>query len=166
MICNLRKVGIVSSGLTKFAKTNATVESLMISSIKPIFDNTKNLSQADIDVVLTSTNANEKYLASIVSELAGISPKISHSVESLCNSGTNCIVSAFSYISSGLANVALVTGAEKSNSPGLVLNWDKSRGQYRHPVYWSSLFTSSHMRKYGTKMEDLAYVSAKNHRNA
>lgn len=166
MICNLRKVGIVSSGLTKFAKTEVSVESLMISSIKPIFDNTKNLSQTDIDVVLTSTNANEKYLASIVSELAGISPKISHSVESLCNSGTNCIVSAFSYISSGLADVALVTGAEKSNSPGLVLNWDKSRGQYRHPIYWSSLFTSSHMRKHGTKMEDLAYVSAKNHRNA
>ena len=164
--CDLRKVGIASSGLTKFTKTEISIESLMISSIKPIFNNTKNLSQKDIDVVLTSTNANEKYLSNIISELAGISPKISHSVESLCNSGTNCIVSAFSYISSGLADVALVTGAEKSNSPGLILDWDRSRGQYKHPVYWSSLFTSSHMRKYGTSMEDLAYVSAKNHRNA
>jgi acetyl-CoA C-acetyltransferase len=161
----LRKVGIASSGLTKFTKTDIPLESLMISSIKSIFDDTRNLSQKDIDVVLTSTNANEKYLANIVSELAGISPKIAHSVESLCNSGTNCIVSAFAYISSGLADVALVTGAEKSDSPGLVLDWDRSRGQYKHPVYWSSLFTSSHMRKYGTSMEDLAYVSAKNHRN-
>ncbi|MDE1763480.1 MAG: thiolase family protein, partial [Thaumarchaeota archaeon] len=112
----MRRVGIASSGMTKFTKEDSPIESLMISSIKPIFDNTKNLTQKDVDVVLTSTNANEKYLANIVSELSGISPKISHSVESLCNSGTNCIVSAFSYISSGLADVALVTGAEKTNS--------------------------------------------------
>ncbi|MDE1764128.1 MAG: thiolase family protein, partial [Thaumarchaeota archaeon] len=42
----------------------------------------------------------------------------------------------------------------------------KSRGQYKHPIYWSSLFTSAHARKHGTTMEDLAYVSAKNHRNS
>ena len=161
----MRKVGIVSSGLTKFTKDEAEIESLMLSSIRPIFEGTKNLEQNDIDVVITSTNANEKYLANIVSEMAGIAPKTSHSVESLCNSGTNSIVSAFSYISSGLADVALVVGAEKTDSPGLVLDWDKSRGQYKHPIYWSSIFTSAHMRKYGTTLEQLAYVSAKNHRN-
>lgn len=142
------------------------MESLMVSSIKPVFENAKNLEQKDIDVVLTSTNANEKYLANIVSELSGISPKIAHSVESLCNSGTNCLVSAYAYISSGLAKTALVVGAEKTDSPGLVLEWDKSRGQYKHPIYWSSIFTQAYMRKYGATMEDLAYVSAKNHRNA
>ncbi len=162
----MRRVGIASSGLTKFTKNEIPLESLMVSSIKPIFDNARNLTQKDIDVVLTSTNANEKYLANIVSELSGISPKISHSVESLCNSGTNCIVSAFAYISSGLADVALVVGAERSNSPGLVFGWDKSRGQYKHPIYWSSLFTGAHMRKYGTTMDDLAHVSVKNHHNA
>src|SRR5207253_10508380 len=138
----------------------------MLSSIKSLFDNSTNLTQKDVDVVLTSTNDNAKYLANIVSELAGISPKISHSVESLCNSGANSVISAFSYIASGLADVALVVGAETFDSPGLVLDWDVSRGQYKHPVYWSSMFTRSHMRKYGTTMEDLAIVSAKNHKNA
>ncbi|MGI0072361.1 MAG: thiolase family protein [Nitrosotalea sp.] len=162
----MKKVGIAATGLTKFAKGNVTIESLMGSAAKPIFDETSNLEQKDIDVVLTSTNANNKYLANIVSELCGISPKIAHSVESLCNSGTNCIVSAYAYILSGLAKAALVIGAEKSDSPGLVLEWDRSRGQYKHPIYWSSMFTSAHMRKYGTTLENLAYVSAKNHRNA
>lgn len=161
----MRKVGIVASGLTKFSKDESDIASLMLSSIRPIFEGAKNLQQKDVDVVITSTNANEKYLANIVSEMAGISPKTSHSVESLCNSGTNSIVSAYSYISSGLADVALVVGAEKADSPGLVLEWDKSRGQYKHPIYWSSIFTSAHMRKYGTTLEHLAYVSAKNHRN-
>src|SRR5574338_922574 len=162
----MRNVGIAAGGMTKFTKDDTTLESLMLSSIKPIFDQTPNLSQKDIDVVLTSTNANKKYLANILSELSGITPKTAHSVESLCNSGTNSLVSAYSYISSGLADVALIVGAEKTDSPGLVLEWDHSRGQYKHPIYWSSMFTSAHMRKYGTTMEDLAYVSAKNHRNA
>src|SRR5437879_652987 len=138
----------------------------MVSAIKPIFDSVPDLSQGDIDAVLTSTNSNNKYLANIVSELSGISPKIAHSVESLCNSGTNCIVSAYAYISSGLVDTALIIGSEKADSPGLVLDWDKSRSQYKHPIYWSSMFTSAHKRKFGTTLEDLAYVGANNHRNA
>jgi len=159
-------VGIAATGLTKFTKNDVPIELLMGSSVKPIFNEATNLEHKDIEVVLTSTNANNKYLANIVSEFCGISPKIAHSVESLCNSGTNCIVSAYAYILSGLAKTALVIGAERTDSPGLVLEWDKSRGQYKHPIYWSSMFTSAHMRKYGTTMENLAYVSAKNHRNA
>lgn len=162
----MKRVAIVATGLTKFNKTENSLDSIMLSSIKPIFENTRNLEQKDVDVVLTSTNANKNYLANIISELSGIKPKISHSVESLCNSGTNSLVSAYAYVSSGLAETALVVGAEKTDSPGLVLNWDMSRGEFKHPIFWASMFTSAHMRKYGTSLEDLAYVSAKNHKNA
>lgn len=162
----MRKVALAGFGLTKFSKEDISIDSLMLSATKSLFENVPNLSQKDIDVVLTSTNDNNKYLASIVSEISGITPKISHSVESLCNSGANSAISAFSYIASGLADVALVVGAERFDSPGLVLEWDKSRGQYKHPIYWSSIFTKAHVRKYGTTKEDLAIVSAKNHKNA
>ncbi|HSB57863.1 MAG TPA: thiolase family protein [Nitrosopumilaceae archaeon] len=162
----MRKVSIVGFGLTKFTKEEQPTDSLMLSAIKSLFETVPNLSQKDIDVVLTSTNDNKKYLSSIVSEISGITPKISHSVESLCNSGANSAISAFSYIASGLAEVALVVGAERSDNPGLVLEWDKSRGQYKHPIYWASMFTKSHVRKYGTTREDIAMVSAKNHRNS
>ncbi len=162
----MKKVAIVASGLTKFNKTEKSLDSIMLSSIKSLFENTKNLDQNDIDVVLTSTNANKNYLANIISELSGIKPKISHSVESLCNSGTNSLVSAYAYVSSGLSETALVVGGEKTDSPGLVLNWDMSRGEFKHPIFWASMFTSAHMRKYKTSLEDLAYVSIKNHNNA
>jgi acetyl-CoA C-acetyltransferase len=162
----MKRVAIVAAGITKFNKSAKPLESLMLSSIRPIFENTKNLEQDDVDVVLASTNANRSYFANIISELSGIKPKISHSVESLCNSGTNSLVSAYAYVSSGLADVALVVGADKADNPGLVLNWDMSRGEYAHPIFWSSMFTSAHMRKYGTTLEDLAYVSVQNHKNA
>jgi acetyl-CoA C-acetyltransferase len=162
----MKKVAIISTGITKFNKSEKSLESLMLSSVKPIFEHTRNLEQKDVDVVLTSTNANKNYLANIVSELSGIKPKISHSVESLCNSGTNSLVSAYAYISSGLAETALIVGAEKADNPGLVLHWDVSRGEFKHPIFWASMFTGAHMRKYGTTLEDLAHVSVKNHKNA
>jgi len=162
----LNKVAITGYSDTKFSSDDIPIESSMIAAVKLLFEQTPNLGQKDIDVVLTSTNDNKKYLAPIVSELSGIAPKISHNVENLCSSGTNATVSAFSYIASGLADVALVVGAERFDSPGQVLQWDDSRGEFKHPIFWASMFTKAHKRKFGTTDEQLAYVSAKNHRNA
>lgn len=162
----MNRVAITGYANTKFSKEEIPIESLMLDATKSLFDQNPNLSQKEIDAVLISTNDNSKYLAAILSELSGIEPKISHTVESLCNSGTNSIVSAYSYISSGLADVALVVGAERRDSPGQILEWDVSRGEYKHPIFWGSILTKSHKRKFNTTEEDVAIVSAKNHLNA
>jgi len=162
----LNKVAVVGYGNTKFSSEDMPIESLLTSATKSLFDQTKNIEQKDIDVVLVSTNDNTKYLSAVLSELTGISPKISHTVENLCSSGTNSIVSAYSYIVSGLADMALVVGADRYDCPGQILEWDSSRGEFMHPVFWASLFTKSHKREFGTTQEDLAVVSAKNHNNA
>ncbi|TBR25717.1 MAG: thiolase family protein [Candidatus Nitrosotenuis sp.] len=162
----MNRVAVVGYSDTKFSSDDIPIESSMFAAVKILFEQTPNLSQGDIDAVLTSTNDNKKYLSPIVSEMSGIAPKISHNVENLCNSGTNATVSAFSYIASGLADVALVVGAERFDSPGQVLQWDDSRGEFKHPIFWASMFTKAHKRKFGTTDEHLAYVSAKNHRNA
>ena len=162
----MNKVAIVGYGNTKFSRDEIPIESLMLNATKSLFDQNPNLSQKDIDTVLVSTNDNSKYLAAILSELSGIEPKVSHTVESLCNSGTNSIASAYSHIASGLTNLALVVGAERRDSPGQILEWDGSRGEYKHPIFWGSIFTKSHKRKFNTSEENLATVSAKNHNNA
>ena len=162
----MNKVAIVAYGNTKFSTDDKPIESLLLNSTKSLFDNTPNLTQKDIDTVLVSTNDNAKYLSAILSEIAGIQPKTAHTVESLCNSGTNSIVSAYSYIASGLSNVVLVVGAERKNSPGQILEWDNSRGEYKHPIFWGTIFTKAHKREFGTTEEDLARVSAKNHKFA
>ena len=96
----------------------------------------------------------------------GIEPQISHSIEHICISGTNAIISAYSYISSGLSDIILVSGVESATNPGQVLEWDKSRGNFEHPIYWASMLTKSHKRKFQTTDEELAIVSAKNHKQA
>jgi len=162
----MNRVGIASYGITKFSKEDSKIESVLLKSTKKMFDSNPNLQRNDIDAVIVSTNNNEKYLAAVLSEMAGIEPKIAHSVESLCNSGTNAIVSAYSYIVSGLADVVLVSGAERYDSPGQILEWDNSRGEFKHPIFWASIFTKSYKREFSIKEEELALVSVKNHKQA
>lgn len=163
---NMRKVALTCYGNTKFSTDDIPIENVLLRAVKSMFEENPNLSQKDIDTVLVSTNSNSKYLASVLSEITGIEPKVSHTVESLCNSGTNAIVSAYSYIVSGLVDVALVAGSERYDSPGQVLEWDNARGEFKHPIFWGSIFTKAYKRKFNVTNEDLAVVSVKNHKNA
>ncbi|MEC4848318.1 MAG: thiolase family protein [Nitrosarchaeum sp.] len=162
----MSKVGIASYGLTKFSKDDSKIESVLLQSTKKLFDASPNLSRNDIDAILVSTNNNSKYLSAVLSEMSGIEPKIAHSVESLCNSGTNAIVSAYSYISAGLADVVLVCGAERYDSPGQILEWDNSRGEFKHPIFWASIFTKAYKREFSITDDDLAIVPVKNHKQS
>jgi len=162
----MNKVAVVGTGQTKFSKEDGDIEKLLFESADTCIQSTKNCDPNDIDGVLVSTNDNSKYMGAILSEMMGIQPRVSHSIEHLCSSGTNAIISAYSYISSGLSDVVLVSGAESATNPGRVLEWDKSRGNFEHPIYWASMFTKSHKRKFHTTEEELAMVSAKNHKHA
>jgi len=162
----MNKVAIVGSGQTKFSKNNKNIEELLFESSDKCLQSVHNCNSNDVQGVLVSTNDNSKYLGAILSETMGIEPQISHSIEHLCSSGTNAIISAYSYISSGLSDIILVSGAESATNPGQVLEWDKSRGNFEHPIYWASMLTKSHKRKFQTTDEELAIVSAKNHKQA
>ena len=162
----MSKVGIAAYGTTSFTKDDQKIETILHKSTNDLFQKNPNIDKKEIDAVLVSTNNNSKYLSPILSEMTGIQPKIAHSIESLCNSGTNSIVSAFSYISSGLANMVLVSGAERYDSPGQILEWDNSRGEFKHPIFWASIFSKSYKQEYGISDEELAIVSVKNHKQA
>ena len=155
----MNRVGIVGYANTPFTKEEQKIESILHNSANHLFKNNSEIDKKLIDSVLVSTNNNSKYLSAILSEMVGIQPKIAHSIESLCNSGTNSIVSAFSYISSGLAEMVLVTGAERVDSPGQILEWDNSRGEFKHPIFWASMFSKSYKQEFNISEEDLAIVS-------
>ena len=162
----MAKVGIAAYGITPFTKDDHKIETILHKSTKDLFQKNPKIDKKEIDAVLISTNNNSKYLSPILSEMSGIQPKIAHSIESLCNSGTNSIVSAFSYIASGLADMVLVSGAERYDSPGQILEWDNSRGEFKHPIFWASIFSKSYKQKYDISDEELAVVSVKNHKQA
>jgi acetyl-CoA C-acetyltransferase len=163
---DVRKVAIISSQTGKFAKDSNL--SLFELACQPCIDilKTSKLYKNNIDAVVFSSCSADQYSSSILCEYLGIKPKISYRIENLCNSGTNAVVSAFCYISSGLCDSVLVVGAEKANSPGNRLTWDIARGSFSYPVHWAALFAKAHMRRYGTTEEQMAMISVKNHINA
>jgi len=50
---------------------------------------------------------------------------------------------AYSNIASGLAEMILINGAERYDSSGKILDWDNSRGEFKHPIFWASNSTNS-----------------------
>lgn len=219
-------MAVVGCGTTRFTRSVCDrVESVLLRSVKNLFDETPRVCGGDVDAVLVSnaagagynghedggdagrrtgglhgsgaagndgqgsgsregvngggrrggnsdrrgSGAEQKgsgYLAPVLSELAGIRPKAAHTVESLCSSGTSAVVSGYAYVASGLADVVLVSGAEIMESPGRILWWDDSRGQFKHPIFWASLFTKGYKRAYGATDDDLAVVPARAYANA
>ena len=117
----MNNVAIIGTGQTRFSKEEANVEKLLFESSNKCIQSISNCSSKDIDGVLVSTNNNSKYMGAILSEVLDIQPRITHSIEHLCSSGTNAIISAYSYISSGLADVVLVSGVDSTTNPGQIL---------------------------------------------
>ncbi len=156
-------MGIASVGQTTFTREDRPITDLLLEAALAALDG---VDRKQIDCVLVSTNDSARYLGAILSELIGVRSQISHTVESMCGSGGSSIMSAYSYIKSGLAETALVVGAERPESPGAVLAWDVTRGQFQSPIYWGSILTRSYRRRHAVSPELLASVPAKNRRMA
>lgn len=158
----MNRVAIIGYSTSKFRRI--IDKSLYELACEPCMDiiRVTNFPSSKIDGVLLSSCSNEQYGAAIVSEMLGLSPKVTSKIDNLCNSGTIAISTAYSYIAAGLCNSILVVGAEMFNSPGTRLMWDVSRGFFSAPIYWASMFARMHMREYGTTEEDMAKVAVKN----
>jgi acetyl-CoA C-acetyltransferase len=165
-------VSIVAGVTSEFRKgTDNDIPQIALESAVKLLKDTgfpRNL----LDAVIVSSCSSDQYLSSIISEMLGVTPKISYRIDNLCNSGTNAIISAFSYISSGLCDSALIIGVEKSNTVGKVLSTDLSRGQFTLPIFWGSIFKKIHMKRYGSTEEQICqipvnnYLKAKDNKNA
>ncbi|MGD1834680.1 MAG: thiolase family protein [Nitrososphaeraceae archaeon] len=159
-------VSIVAGETSNFKrKSNLSIHQLAVEPVIKLFRNNPHLKDITIDAVILSSCSEEQYLSSIVSELLGLKPKISNRLDNLCNSGTNAISTAYSYIASGLCNSVLVIGVEKSDTSGKVHKHDLSRGEFVSPLYWGSIFKKFYQKKYNVKDEQIAKVSVKNYNN-
>lgn len=149
----------MSAGQTAIDVKTGSTEHMLLEACRKAL---KGIDRSVIDGVLVSTNDTARYLGPIVSDITGIRTSISHTVESMCSSGGSALASAYAYVRAGIARAVLVAGVEQPNSPGNVLKWDVTRGQFQNPIYWASIITGAYKRRYNVKEHQLAAVSAKN----
>ena len=62
--------------------------------------------------------------------------------------------------------MVLVSGAERFDSPGQILDWDNSRGQFNIQYFGHRCFYKIIQNHFSISDEDLAIVLVKNHKQA
>ncbi|MCI4355248.1 MAG: 3-ketoacyl-CoA thiolase, partial [Thermoplasmata archaeon] len=120
--------------------------------------------------------AFQSHVAPLAAEQMGLTPRrILQRTELACASGQSAIRSAYAAIASGLSDVAVAVGVEKMNIPSMaeantsmacVMDrpWDGAHGATAPPFF--AMVAQRHMLEFGTTEDQLAAVSAKNHRFA
>jgi acetyl-CoA C-acetyltransferase len=118
----------------------------------------------------------QAHLAALIADYAGLTPIPATRVEAGCACGALAMRSAFLAVLSGLYDTVVACGVEKmtdlTDSADVISalgsagdqEWELQTGLTFPAVY--ALMARAHMAKYGTTKEQLAMVSAKNHKNA
>ncbi len=163
-----RRVAAVGYGLTKFGKREGSLRDLAAEAGKATLESVPDLDRKEVQGFFLTTTDGEPYLTASVAESLGLRPTLSSKVENLCASGGMGITIAYAAIASGLLDTCMVLGAEKMShlKTAPPMEWDFTRGGIMPPAVWGAIYAQKHMAEFGTREEDLALVSVKNHRNS
>lgn len=162
----MRNVAIVGYGLTKFGKREGSLRDIAVEAGTATVENTRNLDRSNIKGFFLTTTDGEPYLTASIAENLGLKPNLSSKIENLCASGGMGITIAYAAVAAGIVDLCMVLGAEKMSHLRIAppMEWDFTRGGIMPPAVWGAIYAQKHMQAYGTKEEDLALVSVKNHK--
>jgi len=177
----MRRVALVGAGVSRFGVRKATLRDLIWEAGKACFDSVPTVKPRDLQglvvgSVMPERTAFQSHLAPLAAEALGIRPdRLSARTEHMCASGTVGIRYAYAFIAAGLADLVMVLGVEKLNTPageeailnmgtGVDREWEAAYGLTAPPSF--ALAAQAHMARYGTTEEQMALVSVKNHNHA
>ncbi|HEY6238903.1 MAG TPA: beta-ketoacyl synthase N-terminal-like domain-containing protein [Thermoplasmata archaeon] len=177
----LRRVALVGGATTKFGLRAATWPELAQEAGAVLFRAVPELRSADVDSLFLGAAEPERFAfqshaAPLAAEQMGLTPRrIIQRTELACASGQSAIRSAYAAIASGLSDIAVAVGVEKMNLPSMPeanaamacvmdRSWDGVHGATAPPFF--AMVAQRHMLEFGTTEEQMAAVSAKNHRFA
>lgn len=180
----MRPVYVVSGGITKFAKAHPEMTfQLMVKKAYDYALNDIGLTPKDAMKVIDgcvgsyfSDHFTRQLMAAImVQDYLGLVPKPGHRVEGGGATGGICFQEAYKSIASGVMDVCLAYGFEtmshvntwKGNefiALASDTNFDYPVGGFYTGYY--AMMVVRHMKEFGTKVEQMAMVSVKNHINA
>ncbi|MCL4478958.1 MAG: thiolase domain-containing protein [Deltaproteobacteria bacterium] len=180
----MEPVYMVSGGITKFAKAHPEMTfQLMVKKAYDYALNDIGLTHKDAYPLIDGSVASyfsdhftRQLMAGImVQDYLGLVPKPSHRVEGGGATGGICFQEAYKSVASGVMDVCLAYGFEtmshvntwKGNefiANASDMNFDYPVGGFYTGYY--AMMVVRHMKEFGTKVEQMARVSVKNHINA
>ncbi len=173
----MREVAAIGVGITKWGE-------LWNQSFRDIYVETALLALEDagvdrIDSMYVGSMSSglfvgQEHIAALLADYLGRSSIPSTRVETACASGGLAMRLGYMEVASGISDVVLVSGIEKmtdvSGNEATYALGTAADQEYEgyHGITFPGLYALiavAHMEKYGTTREQLAMVSAKNHKN-
>lgn len=169
----MSKVAIIGVGQSRFVrKYPGSIRELVFEGFKEAMTDA-GITAGDIDAsVVCSAPEYDKQRspAGIFAEYLGLNPQPTFYVETLCSSSSTGLKLAYSMVASGLHDVVAVLGFQKMSEissaesqermgRGADIQWESPFGTMM-PAYYA-MYAQAHMKKYGTRPEDLAAIRVK-----
>jgi len=177
----MRKVAIIGVGQSKFGELwdQSFRDIVLTAGIEALED--AGLEGKEIEAMFVGNMSGGRYLAqehiaALIADYAGLTELHipSTRVEAADASGGLALRQAYLAVASGMHDIVIAAGAEKVTDVGAELaldilssgadrEWEIFVGATLPALY--AMIARLHMEKFGTKPEDLAMVSVKNHKN-
>jgi acetyl-CoA C-acetyltransferase len=173
-------VSIVSVGMSKFGKRDGVyARELFAEATKEAFDCCPNLNpRKDVQALIVGhmgeSFEHQSHTAPMLADWVGLTPNAAIRTEAACSSsGVALRIGVFAVLS-GLYNVVLVGGVEKMThrttvdvTEFLATASDYPFEQWNGVTFPSlfALMATTHMHRYGTTEEQMAFVAVKNHKH-
>jgi acetyl-CoA C-acetyltransferase len=169
----MRKVAIIGVGQSHFVRSYpGSIRELVFEGFKEAVTDAR-ITAGDIDAsVVCSAPEYDKQRspAGILAEYLGLNPQPTFYVETLCSSSSTGLRLAYSLVAAGLHDVVAVLGFQKMSEitsaesqermgRGADIQWESPFGTMM-PAYYA-MYAQAHMKRYGTKPEDLAAIRVK-----
>jgi len=169
----MRKVAIIGVGQSHFVRSySGSIRELVFDGFKEaVTDAGINAGNIDASVVCSAPEYDkQRSPAGILAEYLGLNPQPTFYVETLCSSSSTGLKLAYSLVASGLHDVVAVLGFQKMSEitsaesqermgRGADIQWESPFGTMM-PAYYA-MYAQAHMKKFGTKPEDLAAIRVK-----
>ncbi len=171
----MREVAIVAAAMTPFGE-------LWDRSLRQLFaeaalDVIKKAGVDHLDSIYVGNMSGgcfvgQEHLGPLMADQIGMAGVPSTRIESACASGGIALRTAYFEVASGASDLVLASGVEKMNDGADVTNVLATAADQELEVYHGITFPGlyamiarAHMEAYGTTLEDLSWVSVKNHRH-
>jgi acetyl-CoA C-acetyltransferase len=169
----MEKIAIIGVGQSKFVRGYpGSIRELAFEGFKEALEDAQ-IPVKDIgaSIVCSAPEYDKQRSPSgVFAEYLGLTPQPTFYLESLCSSTSMGLRMAYSLIKSGLHDIVAVVGFQKMSEissaesqermgRGADIQWESPFGTMM-PAYYA-MFAKAHMEKFGTTLEDLAWVRVK-----
>jgi len=171
----MREVAIVGAGMTRFGELwKSSLRDLFVEAARAALQSagTDRLDSLYVGNMSGGQFVGQEHIGPLCADHLGMAGVAAARVESACASGGVALRLAYLEVASGASDLVLAAGVEKMNDgadvTAVLATASDQENEVYHGITFPGLYAMiarAHMEAFGTTLEDLAWVSVKNHRH-